>query len=149
MGAGSGGAEPGRAGGERLEGVAGQRRRGTAGSGAVRRKGQELHRPPGRAQPHRYELAVAMAETMDVCKRDFAAMDGLMARYPEFGFSQSQAATYRVIEQEQPALFERMRARIASGQWDVTANTWVEGDLNTGVRRGAGAPIAARPALSR
>jgi alpha-mannosidase len=72
-----------------------------------------------------------MAETVDVCKRDFAAMDGLMARYPEFRFSQSQAATYRVIEQEQPELFERMRARIASGQWDVTANTWVEGDLNT------------------
>ena len=24
-----------------------------------------------------------------------------------------------------------MRARIASGEWDVTANTWVEGDLNT------------------
>ena len=72
-----------------------------------------------------------MAETVDVCKRDFAAMDGLMARYPEFRFSQSQAATYRVIEQEQPELFERMRARIASGAWDVTANTWVEGDLNT------------------
>ena len=72
-----------------------------------------------------------MAETIDVCKRDFAAMDGLMARYPEFRFSQSQAATYRVIEQEQPELFERMRARIASGAWDVTANTWVEGDLNT------------------
>ncbi len=71
-----------------------------------------------------------MAETVAVCRRDFAAMDGLMARYPEFHFSQSQAATYRAIEQDQLELFERMTARIAAGQWEVTANTWVEGDLN-------------------
>jgi len=72
-----------------------------------------------------------MAETVEVCQRDFKAMDGLMARYPEFRFSQSQAATYRAVEETQPALFERMKARIAAGQWEVTANTWVEGDLNT------------------
>ncbi len=71
-----------------------------------------------------------MAETVAVCQRDFAAMDGLMARYPEFRFSQSQAATYQAVEQTRPELFERMRARIAAGQWEVTANTWVEGDLN-------------------
>ncbi len=72
-----------------------------------------------------------MAETVEVCQRDFKAMDSLMARYPEFRFSQSQAATYRAVEETQPALFERMKARIAGGAWEVTANTWVEGDLNT------------------
>lgn len=71
-----------------------------------------------------------MAETVAVCQRDFAAMDSLLARYPEFHFSQSQAATYRAVEEAQPALFERMKARVADGRWEVTANTWVEGDLN-------------------
>lgn len=69
-------------------------------------------------------------ETVDVIRRDFDAMDGLMARYPDFHFSQSQAATYQVMQQEQPALFERIQQRVANGQWDVTASTWVEGDLN-------------------
>ena len=38
-------------------------------------------------------------ETVDVCRRDFAAMSRLLERYPEFRFSQSQAATYRVMEE--------------------------------------------------
>ena len=71
-----------------------------------------------------------MQETIDVCQRDFAAMDQLMARYPEFRFSQSQAATYSLTEQRDPGLFERVRERVAGGKWDVTAATWVEGDLN-------------------
>ena len=90
-----------------------------------------------------------MAETVDVCKRDFAAMDGLMARYPEFRFSQSQAATYRVIEQEQPELFERMRARIASGAVGRHGQHLGRGRPEHRLRRGAGAPTAARPALPR
>jgi alpha-mannosidase len=71
-----------------------------------------------------------MAETIAVCRRDFAAMEKLMAEFAEFRFSQSQAATYRAVESADPALFGRMKARIASGQWEVTANTWVENDLN-------------------
>ena len=71
-----------------------------------------------------------MQETIEVCRRDFATMDHLMEAYPEFRFSQSQAATYRVMETDYPELFQRMRERIAEGRWDVTASTWVEGDLN-------------------
>ena len=69
-------------------------------------------------------------ETVDVIRRDFEAMDGLMARFPDFRFSQSQASTYLVMQQEQPELFRRIQRRVAAGQWDVTASTWVEGDLN-------------------
>ena len=69
-------------------------------------------------------------ETMDVIERDFVAMNGLLERYPEFVFSQSQASVYRVVEDEQSALFGLVQARVAEGRWDVTASTWVEGDLN-------------------
>ena len=69
-------------------------------------------------------------ETIDVCRRDFAIVDKLMGAYPEFVFSQSQAAAYEAMEQHQPDLFARIRERIRQGRWDVTASTWVEGDLN-------------------
>lgn len=69
-------------------------------------------------------------ETVEVCRRDFSAVDRLMAVYPEFHFSQSMASTYAAIEEAQPELFERIWARVQEGRWDVTANTWVEGDLN-------------------
>lgn len=71
-----------------------------------------------------------LPETIEVCRRDFTAADQLMARYPEFVFSQSQASTYRFMEEQHPALFARIQERVREGRWDVTANTWVEGDLN-------------------
>lgn len=71
------------------------------------------------------------SETVDLCYRDFSTMDSLMERYPGFHFSQSQAATYKAVEEHHPELFERVRRRIDEGRWEVTASTWVEGDLNT------------------
>jgi alpha-mannosidase len=71
-----------------------------------------------------------MLETIEVCRRDFSTMTSLMDAYPEFHFSQSQTATYHFMEVEYPELFERIRQRVADGHWDVTASTWVEGDLN-------------------
>lgn len=69
-------------------------------------------------------------ETKDVIRRDFATMDGLMERYPDFRFSHSQASTYKAMQEEHPALLERVRRRITQGAWEVTASTWVEGDMN-------------------
>ena len=70
-------------------------------------------------------------ETVEVCRRDFTAMDSLMEKYPDFRFSQSQAAVYAAVEQHHPDLFDRIKERVETGQWDITASTWVEGDLNT------------------
>jgi alpha-mannosidase len=69
-------------------------------------------------------------ETVEVCRRDFTSVDKLMTAYPEFFFSQSMASTYAAMEEQQPKLFERIKERVKEGRWDVTANTWVEGDLN-------------------
>jgi alpha-mannosidase len=71
-----------------------------------------------------------MEETKSVCRRDFTTVDKLMQRYPDFRFSQSQATVYDFMENEQPELFERMKTRIHEKRWEVTAATWVEGDLN-------------------
>lgn len=70
-------------------------------------------------------------ETVELCRRDFSTMDKLMERFPDFHFSQSQVAVYKAMADYHPEVFERMNARIAQGNWEVTAATWVEGDLNT------------------
>lgn len=69
-------------------------------------------------------------DTVDVIRRDFATMDQLMARYPEFRFSQSQASTYWAAQVYDPDLLARVAERVRQGRWEVTANTWVENDLN-------------------
>jgi len=69
-------------------------------------------------------------ETLEVIRRDFAAADLLMERYPDFRFSHSQASTYQAMGDHYPELLDRVKRRVAQGNWEVTASTWVEGDLN-------------------
>ncbi|MBN1137949.1 MAG: alpha-mannosidase [Anaerolineae bacterium] len=69
-------------------------------------------------------------ETVAVAHDTFQTMLALLDEFPQFIYSQSQASTYRLIEQYNPAMFERIRRRIHEGRWEVTASQWVEGDKN-------------------
>ncbi|MGQ9629375.1 MAG: glycoside hydrolase family 38 C-terminal domain-containing protein [bacterium] len=69
-------------------------------------------------------------DTVDVVRRDFDTATKIMDDVPDFRFSQSQAFLYKLTEEKFPHLFERIREKVRSGQWEVTASTWVEGDLN-------------------
>jgi alpha-mannosidase len=71
-----------------------------------------------------------MEDTIDTTRRTFRSVDGLMDEFPDLIFSQSQAAIYHLMEEVEPEVFEKIRRRVAEGRWDVTASTWVEGDLN-------------------
>lgn len=70
------------------------------------------------------------SETENLIRRDFESVDGIMAEFPDVTFSHSQAATYKAMQDKVPELWSRVKARIDEGRWDVTAATWVEGDLN-------------------
>ncbi|HEU5102542.1 MAG TPA: glycoside hydrolase family 38 C-terminal domain-containing protein [Roseiflexaceae bacterium] len=69
-------------------------------------------------------------DTIEVIRRDFKSVLALMHDYPEMTFTHSQPATYEVIRQREPALFERIREHIQSGRWEPATLTWVEGDSN-------------------
>ncbi len=68
--------------------------------------------------------------TLDTARRTFIQVEKFMDQYPEFCFSQSQAALYKAMEDNCPQVFESMKKMIKDGRWDVIASTWVEGDLN-------------------
>jgi len=69
-------------------------------------------------------------ETLNVIKNTFSTMVNLMDKYSDFHFSQSQAVTYKVVEDHFPKLFEDIKRYVKNGNWDVTASMWVEADLN-------------------
>jgi alpha-mannosidase len=69
-------------------------------------------------------------DTVEVIRRDIKSVLALMHDYPELTFTHSQPATYDVIRQREPALFERIREHIQSGRWEPATLTWVEGDSN-------------------
>lgn len=69
-------------------------------------------------------------ETAAVTVDTFRTILGLMDEYPDFTFAQSQASTYKIIEDFCPELLGKIRARIHEGRWEVSASTWVETDKN-------------------
>ncbi len=69
-------------------------------------------------------------ETVAITLATFRTMLNLMDQYPDFCFSQSQASVYKIVEEYDPDLMERIKARIAEGRWEVTATGWVETDKN-------------------
>jgi alpha-mannosidase len=60
----------------------------------------------------------------------FASMLRLMERWPEFVFSTSQPALYRMLEEASPAQVRAVRRRIAEGRWEATGAFEVEPDNN-------------------
>ena len=71
-----------------------------------------------------------LQETVAAALSTFRSVLHMMEEYPGFTFMQSQASVYKIVEQYDPALMEEIKARIAEGRWEVTANAWVETDKN-------------------
>ncbi len=69
-------------------------------------------------------------ETVAVTNDTFTTVLRLMDEFPDFRFTQSQASVYEIARRYNPALFERIKARVAEGRWEVAASQWVEGDKN-------------------
>ena len=69
-------------------------------------------------------------ETVAATRDTFRTMLNFMDEYPDFCFSQSQASVYKIIEDFDPELMERMIPRIKEERWEITATAWVETDKN-------------------
>ncbi len=71
-----------------------------------------------------------VAETVRKCARSFAAQIDLIERYPGYVFGASQAQHYAFVKDNYPGLYEKIRARVADGSWEIQGGMWVEADCN-------------------
>ncbi|GAB2578926.1 putative glycosyl hydrolase [Paractinoplanes abujensis] len=69
-------------------------------------------------------------ETIRKCARTFSNVLALMDEYPDFVFACSSAQQYAWMKEHYPALFERIRARVAEGRFVPVGGMWVESDTN-------------------
>lgn len=69
-------------------------------------------------------------EAVRKCSRTFSTMSTLLDQFPHFGYAQSQPQAYEFIKHHYPEIYERVKAHIASGRWEVVGGMWVEPDLN-------------------
>ncbi len=69
-------------------------------------------------------------ETVQVCQDTFRQVIRFMREFPEFRFTQSQAACYEAIEQHEPQLFHAIRRAVRRGAWNIVGGMWTESDTN-------------------
>jgi len=71
-----------------------------------------------------------LAETERKMVRTIASQLALMEQYPEFKFLQSQPHLYWMAKTHYPALYQRIKEAVASGQLIPEGGMWVEADTN-------------------
>ncbi|KAG0171791.1 Glycoside hydrolase, 38 vacuolar alpha mannosidase [Apophysomyces sp. BC1015] len=69
-------------------------------------------------------------ETVRKSARSWSSQLDLMDRYGDYKFICSQAQQYEWVKEGYPALWERIREKIAQNQFRPTGGTWVEMDTN-------------------
>ncbi len=69
-------------------------------------------------------------ETRRKAVRTFHTAVDLMDRYPDYRFNQSTAQYYAWLEEDDPALLERIKKKVAAGNWEPIGAMWVEPDTN-------------------
>ena len=71
-----------------------------------------------------------VAQTREKVVRSFATALKLMEEYPDYKFMSSQPVLYYFLKQRYPELFEKIKARVAEGRWEVEGGMWLEADCN-------------------
>ncbi|MFE1791575.1 alpha-mannosidase, partial [Streptomyces sp. NPDC059525] len=71
-----------------------------------------------------------LRETVRKVSRTASNMVALMDEHPEFVFAMSQAQQLDWIKTHRPELFERIKKKIAEGQFVPVGGMWVESDTN-------------------
>ena len=69
-------------------------------------------------------------ETRRKMRRTFNTALSLMERSDDFRFNQSTAHYYAQMEEDDPELLERIKAKVAEGKWETVGGMWVEPDTN-------------------
>ncbi|CAK7269810.1 Glycoside hydrolase, 38 vacuolar alpha mannosidase [Sporothrix epigloea] len=70
------------------------------------------------------------AETKRKVARSWTNQCNLMEEFPELNFACSQAQQYKWLKQYYPSVFERVSAKVKSGQFHPIGGSWVEHDTN-------------------
>lgn len=67
-------------------------------------------------------------ETRSKLRRTFHTALSLIERFEGFRFNQSTAYYYAQIAEDDPALFESVKEKVLTGQWETIGGMWIEPD---------------------
>jgi alpha-mannosidase len=68
--------------------------------------------------------------TRDKTGRSFATVLNLMTEYPGFVFMYNQSVLFNFIKTDYPDIWEKLKQKVKSGQFEIEGAMWVEPDAN-------------------
>lgn len=71
-----------------------------------------------------------VAQTREKAARSFSTVLNLMKQYPEYIFMSSQPQLYQFVKEDQPEIYEQIKAMVANGRWEPEGAMWLEADCN-------------------
>ena len=71
-----------------------------------------------------------VAQTREKVARSFSTALKLMEEYPEYRFMSSQPQLYEFIKERYPDIFEKIKEKVRSRQWEAEGGMWLEADCN-------------------
>ncbi|HET7615528.1 MAG TPA: alpha-mannosidase, partial [Bacillales bacterium] len=71
-----------------------------------------------------------LSHTREKASRTFSTVLHLMRQYPEYRYLHSSPQLYQFLKEDYPEIFERVKEKIRSGEWEITGGMWVEPDTN-------------------
>ena len=69
-------------------------------------------------------------ESIRKCARTFASQLQLLEEYPDYVFGASAPQHYAFVKEHYPELYEKIKAAVKSGRWELQGGMWVEADCN-------------------
>ena len=71
-----------------------------------------------------------VAQARQKAARSFLTALKLMNEYPEFIFISSQPQLYKFVKEDYPEIYQMIKQKITSGQWEAEGGMWLEPDCN-------------------
>ncbi|WP_145409794.1 alpha-mannosidase [Paenibacillus xylanexedens] len=69
-------------------------------------------------------------QTREKVIRSFASVLYLMDKFPEYTFMSSQPQLYSYLKSDYPALYAKIKEKVAEGRWEAEGSMWLEADCN-------------------
>lgn len=71
-----------------------------------------------------------VSQTREKVARSFLTVLKLMDEYPEYIFMSSQPQLYKMLKEDHPEIYKRVREKIKDGVWEAEGSMWLEADCN-------------------
>ncbi len=71
-----------------------------------------------------------VAQTREKVARSFSTVLKLMEEYPEYIFMSSQPQLYKMLKEDHPKVYEKVKEKIKEGTWEAEGAMWLESDCN-------------------